>query len=60
MRKGKRRAAIKLVLPKLTLCPSCGEPKRSHVVCPKCGFYKGKKVIEKKEKKTKKQEEENS
>lgn len=39
-RKGKRRAAIKLKLPTLVPCPSCGELKVSHQICPKCDTYK--------------------
>lgn len=55
-RKGKRRAAIKLATPKLSPCPNCGKPRRSHQVCPHCGYYKGKQVVFKKvkEKKEKK------
>ena len=26
-------------------CPQCGEPRRSHVACIKCGYYNGKKVL---------------
>ncbi len=26
-------------------CPQCGEPKRPHVVCVKCGYYNGRKVL---------------
>ncbi len=55
-----RRAANMRVAPiLLTKCPKCGEPKRSHVVCDNCGFYKGKKVLEietKLDKKLKKEE----
>ena len=27
-------------------CPQCHEPKLPHRVCPRCGHYKGKQVIE--------------
>lgn len=30
----------------LSLCSNCGEPKSPHRVCPKCGYYKGRAVIE--------------
>ena len=30
-------------------CPNCGELKRPHNVCPKCGQYDGKEVIAHKE-----------
>jgi len=56
MRQGKRRAAIKLTLPNLISCPNCGQPKASHIVCPKCGFYRGIQMIEIKAKKEKKRE----
>ncbi|OED34917.1 50S ribosomal protein L32 [PVC group bacterium (ex Bugula neritina AB1)] len=26
-------------------CSQCGEPRRPHIVCVKCGYYKGKKVL---------------
>ena len=55
MRKGKRRAAISLRLPNLVPCPNCSNPKPTHVVCPKCGWYKGREVVKIK---TRKQEKE--
>jgi len=30
-------------------CPHCHEPKLPHHVCPHCGRYKGKEIIEIKE-----------
>ena len=30
----------------LVECPNCKELKRSHEVCPKCGYYDGKPVVE--------------
>ena len=30
-------------------CPSCGEMIKAHRICPKCGSYKGKTVINVKE-----------
>ena len=30
-------------------CPNCGELKRPHNVCPKCGQYDGKEVVAHKE-----------
>jgi len=55
-RQGKRRAAIKLSLSKTVFCPNCGAPILSHMVCKKCGFYKGKMIknMAKKEKKEEK------
>ena len=51
-RQGKRRAAIKLVLPGTVTCQNCGAPHLSHMVCPSCGFYKGKAIIAQKAKKS--------
>jgi large subunit ribosomal protein L32 len=45
-RTGKRRAHDHLTAPGLSLCPNCHEPKQPHRVCPRCGFYKGKQVVE--------------
>ena len=36
----------KLKVPGLSLCPECGQPKSPHKVCPHCGYYKDKEVIE--------------
>jgi len=48
-RTGKRRAHDHLTPPELGTCPNCGEPRPPHRVCPKCGFYRGRVVIEMKE-----------
>jgi large subunit ribosomal protein L32 len=43
----KRRANHdKVAAPNLIPCPKCGEMALSHRVCPSCGFYKGRKVVE--------------
>lgn len=44
-RRGWRRSHDALTLLKLSPCPKCGESKLPHQVCPNCGYYKGKKVI---------------
>jgi large subunit ribosomal protein L32 len=44
-RQGKRRSQWKLTGPNLSSCPQCRELKLSHRVCPKCGFYKDKVVV---------------
>ncbi|MDQ3965120.1 MAG: 50S ribosomal protein L32, partial [Actinomycetota bacterium] len=31
--------------PRLIACPTCGEPRLSHRVCPECGSYKGRTVV---------------
>ncbi|MFC1703570.1 50S ribosomal protein L32 [Candidatus Omnitrophota bacterium] len=50
----KRRTHWKLAAVSLTPCPKCKQPKRPHKVCPTCGTYKGKQVIEIKKKEKKK------
>ena len=46
-RRDKRRSNnSKLTLPGMTKCPKCGEYVLTHRVCPACGTYDGKKVIE--------------
>ena len=29
----------------LVACPNCGEPHRTHRVCPHCGYYKGRTAV---------------
>lgn len=45
-RRDKRRTHWKVLPTNLVLCPQCKEPKLPHHVCPNCGTYKGKKVLE--------------
>jgi large subunit ribosomal protein L32 len=45
-RRDKRRAHDFLTDPSLSECPNCHEPKMPHRVCPHCGHYKGKEVID--------------
>ena len=46
-RKLKRRANhMRIVVPTVTLCPKCSEPKLPHRVCRSCGTYNGRQVIE--------------
>lgn len=46
-RKNKRRSNVwKLQAPALTKCSQCGSFKSPHRVCPTCGYYNGRKVIE--------------
>jgi large subunit ribosomal protein L32 len=44
-RQGTHRAHMALSAKEMTTCPSCGAIIKPHRVCPKCGEYKGKKVI---------------
>ncbi|MCM8773190.1 MAG: 50S ribosomal protein L32 [Candidatus Omnitrophica bacterium] len=51
----KRRTHQKLEIPTLVPCSECKRLKPAHMVCPFCGYYRGKEVvtIEFKEKKKK-------
>ena len=49
-RRDRRRTHDVLSLKHLVPCPNCGEFKVSHQVCPSCGTYNGRKVIEVEEK----------
>jgi len=43
----RRRAAnFKLTLPNVDNCPRCHEPRLPHHVCPACGFYKGRRIVD--------------
>lgn len=44
-RTNKRRSTWKLTAPTYGRCDHCHEPKRSHGVCPACGYYRGRQVI---------------
>ncbi|HEY4683511.1 MAG TPA: 50S ribosomal protein L32 [Candidatus Acidoferrales bacterium] len=45
-RKAKRRAHDHLIAPAFSECPNCHEMKLPHRVCPHCGFYKQREVME--------------
>jgi len=45
-RRGKRRSHLGLNSPHLDYCPQCHSPKLPHHVCPTCGNYDGREVIE--------------
>jgi large subunit ribosomal protein L32 len=45
-RQGKRRSHLKARVPTLDYCPQCHSPKLPHHVCPTCGSYAGREVIE--------------
>ena len=36
----------KATMPTLVECPQCHESKQAHKVCPHCGYYNGKAVVE--------------
>jgi len=52
-RQKRRRANIKLAAVKLIACSQCKKMTRTHIACPYCGHYKGKKRMEVKTKKKK-------
>jgi large subunit ribosomal protein L32 len=45
-RRDKRRTHDALESSNLVQCSNCGEMRLPHRVCPSCGFYKGREVIE--------------
>jgi len=45
-----KKAHLKFNLPQLSACSHCKEPVPRNRVCPNCGYFKGKKVLELKEK----------
>ena len=46
MRKRQRVGQLeKAILASVQKCPACGGLKQAHRVCPKCGTYKGRKVL---------------
>jgi large subunit ribosomal protein L32 len=42
----RRSANRRLAAPARSLCPNCGTSKLPHVVCPTCGWYKGRQAVE--------------
>jgi len=53
-RRDRRRSHDALESPNLVVCSNCGEMRLPHTVCPKCGHYKGREVINMAEEKKKK------
>jgi large subunit ribosomal protein L32 len=45
-RRNRRRANIKIAAKKMVACSHCKKMIIQHNVCPACGYYKGKKVVE--------------
>ncbi|MCZ6778934.1 MAG: 50S ribosomal protein L32 [Acidobacteriota bacterium] len=45
-RRDKRRAHDHLRINSLARCAQCNEERLPHRVCPHCGYYKGRPVIE--------------
>ncbi len=53
-RKALRRTFYKIGKMSMSVCPQCKNMKLPHKVCPHCGYYKGRLVVEIKEKEKKK------
>jgi large subunit ribosomal protein L32 len=45
-RRDRRRAHDALKITHLSQCSNCGEMRPPHIVCPKCGYYQGREVIQ--------------
>ncbi|NLT34656.1 MAG: 50S ribosomal protein L32 [Gaiellales bacterium] len=45
-RRDKRRATHSLTAIHFVDCPQCHSPKLPHTVCPNCGTYKGRQIVE--------------
>ena len=48
-RRDKRRSHDALSRVGLSVCTNCHESKLPHRVCPHCGYYKGREVVEPRE-----------
>ncbi|MBC7357802.1 LSU ribosomal protein L32P [Desulfacinum infernum DSM 9756] len=45
-RRDKRRSHKHLTAPSFSQCPQCHELRLPHRVCPTCGYYNGRPVLE--------------
>ena len=45
-RTNKRRSQHTITPPGTHACPQCHSPKLSHRVCPTCGYYAGREVVD--------------
>jgi large subunit ribosomal protein L32 len=50
-RQGKRRSHQFIKPIQVQYCPQCNEPVQPHRVCPNCGTYQGREIVETKEEK---------
>ncbi|HXA42512.1 MAG TPA: 50S ribosomal protein L32 [Candidatus Solibacter sp.] len=44
--KRSRRGHLALQRPTLATCSQCKKLKRPHTICPNCGYYDGREVLE--------------
>ena len=42
----RRSSNDRISTPARSVCPQCGEVKLPHRVCPNCGYYKNREVLE--------------
>jgi large subunit ribosomal protein L32 len=42
----RKAANMKLAMPARSICPRCDAVKQPHVVCPSCGWYRNRQVIQ--------------
>ncbi|MBE0687812.1 MAG: 50S ribosomal protein L32 [Anaerolineaceae bacterium] len=45
-RRDRRRAHDSLTAAALVQCSNCGEMRLSHTICPSCGHYQGREVVQ--------------
>ena len=45
-KRDKRRSHDAIAAPPRSKCPQCGDPKLPHRVCPTCGTYRGRELIQ--------------
>ena len=45
-RRDRRRAHDALKVRNLTTCSNCGQKRLPHRVCPNCGYYQGREIVE--------------
>ncbi len=45
-RRDRRRSQDALTAQNLVQCTNCGEMRQPHRICPNCGHYKGREIIE--------------
>ncbi|MEO1614779.1 MAG: 50S ribosomal protein L32 [Planctomycetota bacterium] len=48
-RTGKRRSHDRVKKRQIGYCSECGKPVPTHTVCPSCGFYMGRVVVQPRE-----------
>jgi large subunit ribosomal protein L32 len=44
-KQGTRRSHLALAEAPTTICQNCGATIKPHNACPKCGFYRGRKIL---------------